>query len=234
MEQLPQLKVVARIHNDFMTKFAIPRQSGLVEEISSVIVFEPQYRNSDAVRGLEQFSHIWLIWQFSEAIREQWSPTVRPPRLGGNTRMGVFATRSPFRPNPIGLSSVHLERIDFDDNLGPLLYVSGADLMNNTPIFDIKPYLPYTDAHTDASCGFACSQKSGLLRVYCPESLLSLVPEEKRAGLLELLAQDPRPGYQQQPERVYGFRFADWEIRFKVEEDLLTVLSVRQILLEKD
>ena len=229
MSDIMQLDIIACIHNDFPSKFGIPRQSGLINDLQSIIVFEPKYRNPDAVRGLEQFSHIWLLWQFSEAIREQWSPTVRPPRLGGNTRMGVFATRSPFRPNPIGLSSVQLSKIEIKDELGPILYVTGADLMDGSPIYDIKPYLPYTDAHPDAGCGFACSNKDGFLQVDFPDQWLAMIPEKKRDSLIGVLAQDPRPAYQNSPERIYGFQFAGLEIRFMVQDSLLTVCEVHEV-----
>ena len=224
MEQLPQLKVVARIHNDFMTKFAIPRQSGLVEEISSVIVFEPQYRNSDAVRGLEQFSHIWLIWQFSEAIREQWSPTVRPPRLGGNTRMGVFATRSPYRPNALGLSCVRLVCIE----KGALI-VDGADLMDNTPIYDIKPYLSFTDCRPDASDGFANEVFKNNLTVKADEKLLKILPFDKQKTLIKILEQNPIPAYHNDKNRIYGFKFWDTEVKFSVQDNILTLLDIKKI-----
>lgn len=216
-----EMKPVATIRTPFPTKFGIPRQSGILDMLESRIVFEKEYRVKDALRGLEDFSHIWLIWVFSEAIREEWSPTVRPPRLGGNTRMGVFATRSPFRPNPIGLSCVRLLRIE-----GNELVVSGADLMDGTPILDIKPYLPFADAKPDASGGFAEPLREYALQVEFPEPLLSKVPPQYRAPLKEILAQDPRPAYQQDPTRVYGFSFADLEIRFTVREGVLTVVSV--------
>ena len=219
------MKVIARIHTDFETKFGVPRQSGLVDTTAR-IVFEPPYRVADAVRGLADFSHIWLLWQFSEAVREDWSPTVRPPMLGGNTRMGVFATRSPFRPNPIGLSCVRLERVEFTPTLGPVLYVSGADLMNGTPIYDIKPYLPYTDAHPEATSGFAGTVPDRTVQVNDPHSLLDTVVEEKREALLRVLAADPRPTYQHDPERVYGFGFGGYEIRFQVDGHVLTVVAV--------
>ncbi|MDE7245661.1 MAG: tRNA (N6-threonylcarbamoyladenosine(37)-N6)-methyltransferase TrmO, partial [Oscillospiraceae bacterium] len=186
------LHVIARIHSDFPEKFGIPRQSGLVDTLRAEIVFEPEYRSPEAVRGLEEFSHIWLIWQFSRAVREKWSPTVRPPRLGGNKRLGVFATRSPFRPNPIGLSAVRLEGITPDSPDGPLLHVAGADLLNGTPIYDIKPYLPYADAHPDAASGFAGRTPRRTLQTDCPAELLASVPEEKRDALLGVLSQDPR------------------------------------------
>lgn len=220
------MQIIARIHTDFLTKFGIPRQSGIVESLKATIVFEPQYRNVDAFRGLEGFSHIWLVWEFSEAIREEWSPTVRPPRLGGNRRVGVFATRSPFRPNPIGLSSVKLEEIEFHPELGPVLHVLGADLMDNTPIYDIKPYLPYTDSHPEAVDGFVTESKDYYLKVDFPEELLSLIPKEKRETLIKVLEQDPRPSYQKGSKRIYGFEYAGFDIRFTVENHLLTVCEV--------
>ncbi|MBQ1674941.1 MAG: tRNA (N6-threonylcarbamoyladenosine(37)-N6)-methyltransferase TrmO, partial [Oscillospiraceae bacterium] len=202
------------------------RQSGVVEELQATVVFEPAFRNPDAVRGLEGFSHVWLIWQFSRAVRHTWSPTVRPPRLGGNERMGVFATRSPFRPNAIGLSSVRLERIEFDRELGPVLHVSGADLMDGTPIFDIKPYLPYTDSHPEATGGFTDGAAMEPLTVDCPAELLERVAPEQRPGLLGVLASDPRPRYQDDPERVYGLTFAGRNVKFTVDGGRLTVLEV--------
>ena len=223
------MKIIARIENDFPEKFGVPRQSGLVQSLQARIVFEPEYRNADAVRGLEGYSHIWLIWQFSEAVRDTWSPTVRPPRLGGEKRQGVFATRSPFRPNPIGLSSVKLEAVQLDDVLGPVLYISGADLMNGTPIYDIKPYLPFTDSHPDAVGGFADAFVDYGLQVEFPAELLALVPDEKREGLLGVLAQDPRPSYQNDPARVYGVAFGEQNIRFQVQDDILTVIDVQQL-----
>lgn len=226
MEQIWQMRTVARVRSDFSTKFGIPRQSGLVEELSARIVFEPEYRNPDALRGLEGFSHLWLIWAFSGAVRGGWSPTVRPPRLGGNARMGVFATRSPYRPNPIGLSCVRLEKISQDPELGPVLTVSGADLMDKTPIFDIKPYLPYADCRPNAAGGFASAPAGACLKVTFPEPLLARVPAGRRAALLGVLAQDPRPRYQHDPQRVYGFGFAGLEIRFRVDGGLLTVCGV--------
>lgn len=220
------LKIIARIRTDFPTKFGIPRQSGLVEALKGVIVFEQEYRNPDTVRGLEGFSHIWLIWQFSESLRDNWSATVRPPRLGGNTRTGVFASRSPFRPNPLGLSSVKLDCIELDPDLGPVLHVSGADLMDNTPIYDIKPYLPFIDSHPEAVGGFADSFKDYALAVEFPEQWLQLIPEEKREALQGVLANDPRPSYQNDPQRIYGFEFLDFDIRFTVRESVLTVCEV--------
>ena len=225
METVP-MKIIARIHSDFPSKFGIPRQSGLVEALKARVVFEPDFRSPEAVRGLEGFSHIWLIWQFSQAVREDWSPTVRPPRLGGNARMGVFATRSPFRPNPIGLSSVRLEGVDLHTPEGPVLVVSGADLMDGTPILDLKPYLPYGDCHPEASAGFAGPDGGGLLEVSCPETLLERLPSDKREALLGVLARDPRPSYQSDPERVYGMAFAGWDIRFSVAGEVLTVREI--------
>ncbi len=217
------MKPIAHIRTPFPTKFGIPRQSGILDMLESRVVFETEYRNKDALRGLEDFSHIWLIWVFSEAVREEWSPTVRPPRLGGNTRMGVFATRSPFRPNPIGLSCVKLLRIE-----GNELVVSGADLMDGTPILDIKPYLPFADAYPDALGGFAEPLREYALQVIFPKELLAKVPEQYRVPLHEILSQDPRPAYQQDPNRVYGFPFAGLEIRFTVDGSTLTVVSVEE------
>ena len=225
-----ELKIIAKIHTDFPTKFGIPRQSGLVDELKATIVFEPEYRVADAVRGLEDFSHVWLIWQFSEAVRDGWSPTVRPPRLGGNKRMGVFSTRAPFRPNAIGLSSVKLERVEITRDLGPVLHVSGADLMDGTPIFDIKPYLPYVDSHPEAKGGFAQPLTSYELEVDFPEDLLERVAEDKREALTAILKQDPRPAYQKDPDRIYGFPFAGQEIKFTVDDErgILTVRSIEK------
>ena len=220
------MKVIARIHTDFPTKFGIPRQSGIIASLQGRIVFEPEYRNPEAVRGLEDFSYIWLLWEFSKAVRDTWSPTVRPPRLGGNVRKGVFATRSPFRPNPIGLSSVRLEKVDIDPKLGPVLYVSGVDLMDGTPIYDIKPYITYTDSHPDAVSGFASTPAEYLLEVDFPDNLLQKVPESQRESLIEVLAHDPRPQYQDDPERVYGMAFGGMEVKFKVEGIQLYVTEV--------
>lgn len=220
------MKIIARISTDFPTKFGIPRQSGLVKALQGMIVFEPEYRNPDALRGLEEFSHIWLIWGFSEAVRDTWSPTVRPPRLGGNTRMGVFATRSPFRPNPLGLSSVKLDSIEISPDLGPVLHVSGADLMDNTPIFDIKPYLSYTDSHPEAVGGFADQLPDNALVVEFPAEWLRLIPKERREALLGVLAQDPRPSYQADPKRIYGLEFGGFDIRFTVNGKVLRVSEV--------
>lgn len=220
------MKIIARIHSDFPTKFGVPRQSGLVESLQAAVVFEPEYRNADAVRGLDAFSHIWLIWEFSESKRDTWSPTVRPPRLGGNVRMGVFATRSPFRPNPIGLSCVRLERVELHPELGPVLHVSGADLMDGTPIYDIKPYIPYADSHPDASAGFTGQVDMQPLRVEIPPTLLGLLPPDRREALTGVLAQDPRPRYQTSPERVYGLEFAGFDVRFTVDGGTLTVREI--------
>ena len=220
------MKVIAHIHTDFPTKFGIPRQSGIIASLQGRIVFEPEYRVAEAVRGLEAFSYIWILWEFSKAVRDTWSPTVRPPRLGGNVRKGVFATRSPFRPNPIGLSSVRLEKVDIDPKLGPVLYVSGIDLMDGTPIYDIKPYIAYTDSHPDAVSGFASTPTEYLWEVDFPEALLQKVAENQRESLIEVLAHDPRPQYQNDPERVYGMEFGGMEVKFKVDGELLTVVEV--------
>lgn len=219
---------IAHIHSDFPEKFGIPRQSGIVEELKSTVIFEPAYRNTDAVRGLEQYSHIWLLWRFSECADKPFTPTVRPPRLGGNTRMGVFATRSPFRPNSIGLSCVRLEKIDFTSPDAPVLHVAGADLMDGTPILDVKPYLPYADSVPTASGGFALQSKEDILKVDFPNELLEKIPEEKRQPLLRVLAQDPRPAYQADAERVYGFTFAGFTIKFTVCENVLSVTAVQK------
>ena len=221
-----QINVIARMRSDFPTKFGIPRQPHLVEELRSTIVFEPEYRNADALRGIEGFSHLWIIWQFSEAVRSGWSPTVRPPRLGGNTRMGVFATRSPFRPNNLGLSCVKLLGVEMTKDLGPVIHVSGADLMDGTPIFDIKPYIPYADSHPEALGGFTATAGEFLLQVDFPPQLLALLPEEKRNAALGVLSHDPRPSYQRKPGRVYGLPFAGFDIRFTVEGERLTVCEV--------
>lgn len=221
-----RINPIARMHSDFKSKFGIPRQSGLVEQLRSTIVFEPEYRNEDALRGIEEFSHLWLIWQFSEAVRQNWSPTVRPPRLGGNTRMGVFATRSPFRPNHLGLSCVRLLSVERTKEYGTVLHVGGGDLMDGTPIFDIKPYIPYSDSRPEASGGFTDRAGSFLLNVDFPEELLNKLPQEKRASAIGVLSHDPRPSYQDNPERIYGLSFAGFNIRFQVQGQLLTVLEV--------
>ena len=219
---------IARMRSDFPTKFGIPRQSGLVQELRSTIVFEPEFRNPDTLRGIEGYSHLWLIWQFSEAVRSDWSPTVRPPRLGGNTRMGVFATRSPFRPNSLGLSSVRLLGVE-ETKEGTVLHVAGADLMDGTPIFDIKPYVPYSDCHTDARGGFTDTAGDFLLQVDFPQDLLNKLPAEKREAAKAVLSHDPRPSYQKDSDRVYGLDFAGFNIRFQVREGILTVISTEQI-----
>ena len=220
------IRPIAVMRSDFPTKFGIPRQSGLVESLRSTIVFEPEYRNPDALRGLEDFSHIWLIWQFSEAVRTDWTPTVRPPRLGGNTRMGVFATRSPFRPNSLGLSCVKIIGIEQTAENGTVIHVAGADLMDGTPIFDIKPYIPYGDCHPEALGGFTSTAGDFLLQVDFPQQLLKLLPEDKQEAALELLSHDPRPSYQAQSGRIYGLSFAGFDIRFSVENNVLRVKEV--------
>ena len=220
------MEPIAHIRSEFPTKFGVPRQAGLVEGLRGLVVFEPPYRAAEALRGIEGFSHLWLIWEFSENRRTGWSPTVRPPRLGGNQRLGVFATRSPFRPNPIGLSCVRLERVELSGPDGPALWVSGADLVDGTPILDIKPYLPYADCRPEASGGFAGEAPEGRLAVDIPPPLLSRVPESRREALLGVLAQDPRPPYQNDPDRVYGFGFAGLEVRFRVRDGVLTVVDV--------
>lgn len=230
MAETIEIKIIARIQNDFPTKFGVPRQSGLAEHVLSKVVFEPEYRNPDALRGIEQYSHLWLIWQFSENKQHtNWSATVRPPRLGGNTRVGVFATRSPFRPNAMGLSSVKLEKVELDSKLGSVLWISGADLVDGTPIYDIKPYLPYVDSHPEAAGGFAEEKKEYRLSVEMSEELQQLLPEEKRAALLEVLSQDPRPSYHKDPERVYGFPYAGFDVRFRVAEDVLYVCDMIKV-----
>ena len=229
MDQI-SIRPIAHMHSDFATKFGIPRQSGLVQELRSTIVFEPEFRNADALRGIEGFSHLWIIWQFSEAVRSDWSPTVRPPRLGGNTRMGVFATRSPFRPNHLGLSCVKLLGVEETAEQGTVIHVGGADLMDGTPIFDIKPYVPYADSHPDATGGFTDTAGDFLLEVSFPAALLVQLPEEKRQAAREVLSHDPRPSYQRKAGRVYGLTFAGFDIRFTVEENLLTVVDVQKIV----
>ena len=224
-----EIKPIAYIKTDFKEKFGIPRQSGRAPSLTSEIIFEPEYRTIDALRAIEQFSHLWLIFDFSKAHKESWSATVRPPRLGGNERVGVFASRSPFRPNPIGLSCVKLERIEQRADVGAVLIVSGADLLDNTPIFDIKPYLPYADCHLGAGGGYADEKKDYRLQVEFPTHLLEKIPKEKQDGLLECLADDPRPSYQDDPTREYGMRFADFEIKFTVNADTLTVFDVFEV-----
>ena len=222
------IQVIARMHSDFASKFGIPRQSGLVEALRSTIVFEPEYRNADALRGIEDFTHLWIIWQFSEAVRQGWSPTVRPPRLGGNTRMGVFATRSPFRPNNLGLSCVRLLGVEHTAENGTVLHVGGADLMDGTPIFDMKPYIPYADCQTEATGGFTDTADDFLLQVEFPADLLRKLPEEKREAAIQVLSHDPRPSYQRKPDRIYGLTFAGYDIRFQVREKHLRVIDIQK------
>lgn len=219
------IRPIARMRSDFPTKFGIPRQSGLVQELRSTIVFEPEFRNPDTLRGIEGYSHLWLIWQFSEAVRSDWSPTVRPPRLGGNTRMGVFATRSPFRPNSLGLSSVRLLGVEQTKD-GTVLHVAGADLMDGTPIFDIKPYVPYSDCHIDAKGGFTDKAGDFLLEVAVPDELLQKLPTDKQEAAKAVLSHDPRPSYQKDSDRIYGLDFAGFNIRFTVRDNVLTVISI--------
>ncbi len=223
--QTLNFKIIAKIQSDFTEKFGIPRQSGLVKDLRSTIQFEPEFRNCDALRGLEGFSHLWLVWIFSENIRDTWSPTVRPPRLGGNKRLGVFATRSSFRPNPIALSCVKIEEIRLDKE-NPTIVVSGADLMNGTPIVDIKPYLPYADSIPDAKGGFADAVIGDQIHVTAAPEILNKLEISKQRALLEILAEDPRPHYQNAPDRIYGFSFAGHEIKFSVDGDELTLLSI--------
>ena len=223
------IQAIAHMKSDFATKFGIPRQSGLVEELRSTIVFEPEFRNDDALRGIEEYSHLWLIWQFSGAVRSTWSPTVRPPRLGGNTRMGVFATRSPFRPNHLDLSCVKLLGLEHTAKYGTVLHVGGADLMDGTPIFDIKPYIPYADCHPEAAGGFTTHAESFLLEVDFPPELLHLLPEEKHAAVLAVLSHDPRPSYQTDASRIYAMTFSGFDIRFTVCDAKLTVCQVLPI-----
>ena len=221
-----KMEVIAHIRSDFPEKFGIPRQSGLVDKLEAVVVFAPPYRNTDAIRGLEGYSHIWLLWEFSENIGRDWSPTVRPPRLGGNERVGVFATRSPFRPNPLGLSSVRLLGIEKHDKWGVILRVAGADLLDGTPIYDIKPYLPHIDSHPQAAGGFATEVKEYRLQVECPQHILTKLPQEKQEALLEVLANDPRPAYHDEEMRIYGMKFAGYEVKFRVEDGIVYVKSI--------
>lgn len=228
MAQAFSMEVIARIHSDFSTKFGVPRQSGLVDALEATVVFEPAYRNPDALRGLEDFSHLWLVWVFDQAVRKDWSPTVRPPRLGGNQRMGVFATRSPFRPNPIALSSVKLAGIEQTSEYGTVLHIRGADLMDGTPILDIKPYIPYADCHPEAAGGFAAEPAGETLEVVIPEDMLLRIPADRLEALRGVLAQDPRPHYQNDPKRVYGFGFAGMEVKFSVDGTWLTVRDIQK------
>ena len=224
-----KIQPIARIKSDFPSKFGIPRQSGLVESLQATIIFEPEYRNTDALRGIDGFSHLWIIWQFSEAVRQGWSPTVRPPRLGGNKRIGVFATRSPFRPNNLGLSCVKLLGLEVTEDFGTVLHVGGADLMDGTPIFDIKPYIPYSDAHPNALGGFTDTADSFLLEVDFPVHLLNKLPASKRQAVKDVLSHDPRPSYQRDRDRIYGLPFAGFDIRFTVVNNTLYVKEVCEI-----
>lgn len=228
MSQEFSMKPIARVRSDFSGKFGVPRQSGLVEALEALVVFEPEYRDPAALRGLEGFSHVWLIWVFDRAVREGWSPTVRPPRLGGNARLGVFATRSPFRPNPIALSAVTLAGTEETREWGTVLRVRGADLMDGTPVLDIKPYLPYADCRPEAAGGFASVPAGETLAVECPSPLWERVPPQRREALRAVLALDPRPGYQRDPDRVYGFGFAGLEVRFSVEGKVLRVVEIEK------
>lgn len=222
------MKVIGHIRTDFPSKFGIPRQSGLIDGLKGKIILEPEYRNPQVYKGIEEFSHIWLLWEFSEAKKEHWSATVKPPRLGGKKRMGVFATRAPFRPNNIGLSCVKLDRVEQDEKDGPVLWVAGVDLLDGTPIYDIKPYIPLADCHPEASEGYTRETKIHELKVEFPEELLNQYPEEKRQAVLGILAQDPRPTYFQDPERVYGVPFAGFDVKFRVDGDLLIVCGLEK------
>lgn len=225
-----EIEPIAHIISDFPEKFGIPRQSGLIDELKATVVFEPKYRDATALRGLEGYSHIWLIWEFSESVMEEWSPTVKPPRLGGNKRMGVFATRSPFRPNPLGLSCVKLDGIELSTPDGPVLHVAGADLMSGTPIYDIKPYLPHADCHPEATGGFSDAVRDYRLTVRFPDDLLNILPPDRREAAVKILEQDPRPGYRHDdPDRRYGVAFAGYDVRFTVTDDILTVVEVVSI-----
>ncbi len=221
------MKIIAKIRNDYDSKFGVPRQAGLVSNDRSTVIFEKEYRIAEALRGIENYTHLWLLWEFSECTEKEWSPTVRPPRLGGNKRMGVFATRSPFRPNSIGLSCVKLISVDKTEEYGTVLTVEGADLMNGTPIIDIKPYLPYTDAHPEASNGFALTEKA-VLKTVIPDELKKLIPEEKLSSLISVLSQDPRPQYIDDPERIYGMTYAGMNIKFKVINDTAEVIGIEK------
>ena len=223
------MKIIAKIKTDMPDKFGIPRQSGIVNGLTGKIIFEPEYRVREALSGIEEFSHLWLLWEFSENKRDGWSPTVRPPRLGGEKRKGVFATRSPFRPNPIGLSCVKLEGVEYTRDLGPVIYVSGVDLMDGTPIYDIKPYITYTDSRPDAVQGFAEDFVDYALKVNFPQELLDMIPAEKQAGIIGILKHDPRPAYQDSPDRVYGVKYLDFDIHFKVDKNILSVIDVEKI-----
>lgn len=226
MSETTPFHTIAHIRSDFNEKFGIPRQSGLVESTRATIVFEPEYRNPDALRGLDGYSHLWLLWQFSKSMEKEWTPTVRPPRLGGNKRMGVFATRSPIRPNPIGLSSVKLLDIEFSTPKGPIIHVAGADLLDRTPIYDIKPYLPYTDSHPNALGGFGFTAGEGSVQINISPDLLAKIPKHLQESTIALLSEDPRPGYQNDPTRIYMMRYANFEVHFTVSDKTLTVIDI--------
>lgn len=223
------MKIIAKIQTDMSDKFGIPRQSGIVKELTGKIIFEPEFRVKEALNGIEEFSHLWLVWEFSENKRDSWSPTVRPPRLGGEKRKGVFATRSPFRPNPIGISCVKLEKVEYTKALGPIIYVSGVDLMNGTPIYDIKPYITYTDCVPEAVQGFAEEYKNYALNVNFPQKLLDRIPKQKQSALIGILSHDPRPAYQNTPDRIYGVRYMNFDVHFKVDNNTLTVTNIHTI-----
>lgn len=223
------MKIIAKIQTDMSDKFGIPRQSGIVKELTGKIIFEPEFRVKEALNGIEEFSHLWLVWEFSENKRDSWSPTVRPPRLGGEKRKGVFATRSPFRPNPIGMSCVKLEKVEYTKALGPIIYVSGVDLMNGTPIYDIKPYITYTDCVPEAVQGFAEEYKNYALNVDFPQELLDRIPKQKQSALIGILRHDPRPAYQNTPDRIYGVRYMNFDVHFKVDNNTLTVTNIHTI-----
>lgn len=223
------MKIIARIETDMPDKFGIPRQSGIVNELTGRIIFEPEYRVKEALQGIEDFSHLWLLWEFSENKREGWSPTVRPPRLGGEKRKGVFATRSPFRPNPIGMSCVKLEKVEYTKELGPIIHVSSVDMMNGTPIYDIKPYITYTDSKPDAVQGFAEEFVDYSLEVNFPNNLLDMIPKEKQAGIIGILRHDPRPAYQDLPDRIYGVKYLNFDIHFMVKDNALTVTDIKKL-----
>lgn len=224
-----QIEPIAKIKTDMPDKFGIPRQSGIVKELIGKIIFEPEFRVKEALQGIEEFSHLWLLWEFSENKRDSWSPTVRPPRLGGEKRKGVFATRSPFRPNPIGLSCVKLEHIEYTKEHGPIIYVSGVDLMNDTPIYDIKPYITYTDSRPDAVQGFAENFKDYALEIIIDEKFLNMIPKNKQSGLIGILRHDPRPAYHDNPDRAYGVRYMSFDVHFKVKDKKLTVIDIKKV-----
>lgn len=223
------IKPIAKIITDFPDKFGVPRQSGIVDSLFGIIQFEPQFRHADAIYGLDGFSHLWIIWGFSDSFGKEWTPMVRPPRLGGNTKVGVFSTRSPFRPNPLALSVVKIEKIDFHSSKSPLIYVSGIDMKNGSPIFDIKPYIPYSDCHPDARSGFVEAMLDDKLEVDFPDQYLMLLPENKRKAIVDVLSLDPRPSYQNDPNRIYGIAFAGFDIRFRVKAEKVEVVDIVKI-----